>query len=54
MKIQNLGQFLRNKLLVNMTHMKSTNNKDCTFSEKLYPDFESQNWSFKKNVPISN
>lgn len=38
MEIQNSGQFLRNKLLLNVTHMKSTDNKDCTFSEKLYPE----------------
>jgi len=27
-----------------MTYMKSTNNKNCTFSEKLYPELFIRTW----------
>ena len=65
--LQNLGLFLQNKLFLNMTYMKSTNNKNCTFSEKNLPKFfllgyvsywnisksdvESQNLPFFKTMP---
>ena len=32
--LQNLVQFLQNKLFLNMTCIKSTNNKNCTSTEK--------------------
>jgi len=46
--LQNLGPINKNKLLLNMTYMKSTNNKSCTFSEKLCLELFIRTWFFAK------
>jgi len=44
--LQNLRPIFKNKLLLNMTYMKSTNNKNCTLSEKLNPELLIRTWFF--------